>query len=143
MATKDVLLIRNPSTGQWDLQKGAGNNPVTDTTAVHAVLTQLLERRGSPGNPGWIWDSLAGSGTPDTHGSLLYLVDSDTPESRSQFKAYCLDALAPLVAEGRIANATADVAPSSTVRGRIDGLVTWTVPGDNQAQTLVVPFVFP
>lgn len=140
MATKDIVPKRNPATGLWDLEKTTGGNPVADTSQTHAVLTQLLERRGSPGNPGWVWDSTAGSGTPGTHGSLLYLVAQDTPEARSQFRAYVLDALAPLENEGRITNPTAEVAPSTIVRGRIDGVVGWTA-ADGTAQSLAIPFV--
>jgi phage gp46-like protein len=143
MAFKDVVLVRNPQTGLWDLQKDSTNNPVADLSQTHAVLTCLLERRGSPGQAGWLWDSLSGSGTPGTHGSLLYLILQDTPDQRSLFAAYALDALQPLVAEGRITDPSAAVADSSVVKGRIDGVVGWLVPGLAVQQQLFVPLVFP
>ena len=125
---KNPLLQRRADTGTWDLVKGSDGNPVADYSEQHAVLTQLLEGRGSPGVPGWVWDSTAGSGTPGTHGSLLYLITEDTPAQRSLFKAHVADALQPLVNEGRILNVTADVVESQRVPGRIDGVVSWDVP---------------
>lgn len=141
MATVDALMARNPSDGTWDFQKSRTNDVLATSTAHHAVMTQLLEHRGSPGVPGWIWDSTPGSGTPGTHGSLLYLVISDTPEQRSQFKAWALDALNVLVSEGRILNPTCELAPQ-TVSGRFDAVITW-FDQDQLPQSLTVPIGWP
>jgi phage gp46-like protein len=127
----DALLKRNDSDGTWDFQKSTTNDVLTTTTAHHAVLTQLLEHRGSPGVPGWIWDSAPGSGTPGTHGSLLYLVTEDTPDQRSQAKAWIMDALDVLVKEGRIASVECEVAPQQVV-GRIDAVIRWVEPDKTQ-----------
>lgn len=138
MATRDVLLVRRPDTGTWDLVRGPDGNPTPDYSAQHAVLTQLLERRGAPGHPGWVWDSAAGSGTPGRHGSLLYRIEHDTPEDRSLFVAYCTDALQILVEEGRIRDLVVEVAPSTT--GRLDGWIRWEVPQLGQ-QEIFIPLM--
>lgn len=132
----DALMKRSDSDGTWDFQRSRTNDILATTTAQQAVLTQLLEHRGSPGVPGWIWDSISGSGTPDTHGSLLYLVQSDTPDQRSQFKAWALEALDVLVKEGRITDPTCEVLPQAVV-GRIDAMIGWT-DQDQQPQNLPV-----
>ena len=115
---------RSDDDGTWDFQKSRTNDILTTSTAHHAVLTQLLEYRASDGVPGWLWDSTAGSETPGTHGSLLYLVTADTPDQRSQFRAWALDALDVLVREGRITGPTCEMVPQSVV-GRIDAAVGW------------------
>jgi len=138
---RDVLLQRRPDRGTWDLVKGPDGNPVATDSELHAVLTQLLERRGSQGVPGWIWDSAAGSGAPGTHGSLLYLVTEDTPAQRDQAVAACLDALAPLVEEGRVRDVTARLVAAS-YPGRIDLVVGWLTPA-GQPETTTIPIRFP
>lgn len=136
---RNPLLQRRADTGTWDLVKGPTGNPVEDFSEQHAVLTQLLERRGSPGEPGWIWDSTAGSEVPGTHGSLLYLITEDTPEQRSAAKAYAASCLDPLVAEGRILNVATDVVDSPHIPGRIDLVVRWDVPQLGTQPPLFIP----
>jgi phage gp46-like protein len=133
----DALMARSDDDGTWDFQKSATNDVLTTSTAHHAVLTQLLEHRGSDGIPGWIWDSTPGSGTPDTHGSLLYLVDSDTPEQRSRFAAWALEALDVLVKERRITSPTCEIAPQVVV-GRIDAVIRWLDHDGRPAEPLPV-----
>jgi len=136
---RNPLLQRRADTGTWDLVKGPGGNPVEDFSELHAVLTQLLERRGSPGVAGWIWDSTSGSGVPGSHGSLLYLITEDTPEQRSAAKGHAASCLEPLVTEGRILNVTADVVDSPHVPGRIDLVVSWDVPQLGTQAPLFIP----
>jgi len=132
----DALMVRSDADGTWDFQKSPTNDVLATTTAHHAVLTQLLERRGSAGLPGWIWDATEGSGTPGTHGSLLYLVTEDTPEQRSQLKAWALEALDVLAKEGRLTSPSCDVLPQQK-SGRIDAVVGW-LDQDGQPQSLTV-----
>ncbi len=134
--TIDALMKRNDNDGSWDFQKSPTNDILATSTAQHAVLTQLLEHRASPGFPGWLWDSTPGSGTPGTHGSLLYLVQSDAPEQRSQFKAWALEALDVLVKEQRITDPMCEIAPQAVV-GRIDAVIHW-LDQDRQPQNLPV-----
>ena len=138
---KDVLLQRLPSRGVFDLVRGADGNPESTDSEMHAVLTQLCEHRGSPGVPGWVWDSRAGSGVPNTHGGLLYLITEDTPAQRELARTYALDALQPLVDEGRIQNTRSSVEPA-TDQGRIDLVVNWDTV-DGAPQQLRIPIGFP
>jgi len=137
----DVLLQYLPDRGVYDLVKGDDGNPKTTDAEQHAVLTQLLEGRGSPGVPGWAWDSRAGSGVPNTHGSLLYLITEDTAEQRKLAAIYAVEALQPLVDEQRITNVQADVLPALDA-GRLDLVVNWDTPAGG-AGSARIPIRFP
>ena len=138
---RDVLLEQRPDRGTWDLVRGPDGNPVSTESEQHAVLTQLYEQRGAPGVPGWVWDSVSGSGTPGTHGSLLAQITEDTTEQRALAKAYVQDALQPLVDEGGIVNVVPAVS-AARVAGRIDASVSYDTPG-GQTLTLPLPLAFP
>lgn len=125
---KQLLLARNEDTGAYDLVRDDRGSPASTATEVDAVLTQLLETRGSPGFPGWIYDE-----TGD-HGSLLYLVQNDNPDERSRVVAYALDALKALVDENRITGPTCAVS-ATTPPGRLDAVVTWTTPDGTTQDT--------
>lgn len=137
----DALMTRSPSDGTWDFTKTSTGDVLATSTAQHAVLTQLLEHRASPGVPGWIWDSSAGSGEPGTHGSLLYLVTEDTPEQRSQFKAWALEALEVLVQQGLISSPSCELQPQQ-VPGRLDAVVSWS-DQDQLPQSVTITIGFP
>ena len=47
---RDVLLEQRPDRGTWDLVRGPDGNPVSTESEQHAVLTQLYEQRGAPGD---------------------------------------------------------------------------------------------
>ena len=52
----DVALVRNARTGKYDLKRADDGNPQLTDSQEHAVLSVLIERRPSPGRPGWILD---------------------------------------------------------------------------------------
>jgi phage gp46-like protein len=89
----DVALVRDPTTGLFDLMFDDTNNFAFDDTETHTVLSLLLERQGE------YWADQTGK-----RGSLLHTLRNDLSTTRSQVIAYVNDALAPAVADGRISN---------------------------------------
>lgn len=118
---RDVALARNNDNGKFDLVLADDGNLDRNDSREHAVIGQLVERRGSTGVAGWVLDETG------THGSLLYLITQDRPGTSDDARAYALDSLKVLVDEGEILpDVTADavrVAP-----GRYDLLVNYRTP---------------
>lgn len=92
---RDVQLVRNPR-GKFDFVQAADGNPARSEAEDFAVLTQILDERGSEGIAGWIFDE---SGR---HGSRLYLLKEDGPSQRSHARGEVEDALQVLVEDGRL-----------------------------------------
>lgn len=131
---KDVLMVKLPDRGLWDLTKDSTGDVASTDTEIHAVLAQLLDFAPSLGRAGWLWDEQG------NHGSLLYLITEDTAANRSAFVAYVIAALKPLVDETRISGVTAFV--QQTAPGRLDGVVNWLTAAGVQA-SIATPILFP
>lgn len=130
---KDVLLERRGDRPTWDLVDDGTGSATESDSAMHAVLSQLLDEREGEGRGGWLWDETG------KHGSLLWTLGTDNGESRARFVAYALDALDVLVEEGEIVNPQARVEPAR-VAGRLDGVISWTTP-TGRPEELRVPLV--
>ena len=96
---RDVQFVRNPR-GKFDFVQAADGNPARSEAEDFAVLTQILDERGSEGIAGWIFDE---SGR---HGSRLYLLQEDGPAARSRARGEVEDALQVLADEGRLTSFT-------------------------------------
>lgn len=112
----DVALVRNPSTGRFDLQfETTTQNPQFSDDQSHAVLSLIYERQGE-----W-WADASGK-----RGSLLWTVKEDRKASASKIKGYVEAALQPLVDQGRIRNLA--VTATRVKPGRIDLGITYLSP---------------
>lgn len=125
----DVALQRNARTGKWDLIRGADGNPERTDSQQHRILSLLIERRPSPGQPGWILDDTK------ARGSLLYTRGTDTRATPSSIQADCYQALERAIDEGWILGpSVADeaqrlvVTATRTAAGRIEVEVNYSTP---------------
>ena len=123
----DVKLVRNSSTGKYDLSfsrtgpnKG---NPELEFSRTHAVLTSLLRRkRGQrPGTGvaagGYYFDQ------QNRRGSLLWTIAQDRLSTPSQMRAYAEDAMQQLVERNIIQSY--EVTALRTAPGKLRADVGW------------------
>lgn len=125
----DVALKRNARTGKYDILKAADGNPQLTESQEHAVLSVLIERRASPGRPGWILDETG------TRGSLLYTRGTAVRSTPSDVQADCYQALQLLVDARKILGKDEPVDSRRLVctarlvdAGRIDVAIDYSTP---------------
>lgn len=120
----DIALQRNPTNGKFTFSMASDGNPTLTNSAEHQVLTQLVEWRGVPGDPGW-WADTTGE-----HGSRLRTIKHDKTSTASQVEQYVLEALQPLVDRRVILGPPALTARANRVApGRFTVDITYSVPG--------------
>jgi phage gp46-like protein len=114
---------QNPLTGRFNFVMGADGDVQFDTTQAHAVMTSVIERRGS------YW-------ADPTHGSDLFTLQHLLLRTPSQAEAMALDALIPLEESNAIGKVSA-VASNNKDTGRLSVDLTWEAPGQDQSTVTV------
>lgn len=118
---QDVAMRRNEAVGRLDLDWDATGNPRYSDDNVHRVLSLLLERRPSPGLPGW-WADETGE-----RGSLLYTDKNLTRTTPSEVESHCRDALRKAEDEGWVSDVRVKAFLRPADRARVE--VAWKNPG--------------
>src|SRR4051812_31528216 len=114
----DVTMVRNPSTGKFDIQWDETGNVDFDDSEAHAVLSVLYERKGQ------YWADATGQ-----RGSFLYAVKEDRKVTPYAMQGYAEDAMSLLVDQGKISpppgQSKVQVSTTRVKPGRIDINVTY------------------
>ena len=124
----DVTLVRNPTTGRFDLDWD-GPNPEFDDTEAHTVLSLVLECQAQ-----W-WADATGK-----RGSRLHLLRNDTRTTGSEIVARVEEALAPAVADGRLAELA--VTAERAAAGRYAFHIRWKTRTGRVASVRVPPLPY-
>jgi phage gp46-like protein len=124
---RDLALMRNPTTGRFDISWDDSGNPAHDDSDSHAVLSVLLEDKEG------YWADASGE-----RGSLLSTLKDDKQGTAQLIVSYCRQALQYLVDRGTIREIV-DVIAARAASGRYDASIKYRNRGGHE-KNILVPF---
>lgn len=129
-AGADIAMKRDPASGRFTFDWDATGNPYYADDNTHRVMSLVIERRPTPGFPGWWADSTG------ERGSVLYAIKNVRRSTPSEVEAAVLDAARKAVDEGWVTDVTAKAHLRPAHRANVE--IRWTNPG-GQPQVAMVP----
>ena len=115
---------RSQATGRFNFVRGEDGDVAFDETEAHAVMTSVIEKRGS------YW-------ADPEHGSDLFTLKNLTTRTPSQAEAMALEAVLPLEEANAISNVAAR-ARAVRDTGRLELELAWQAPGSEETNTATV-----